>query len=193
MSNPYPDRFADLLTRVADDGCVLDCGSGPRVHPDKRVVSFDQFPHDGVTPGDIADLPYVDDTFDLILSQAVLEHVRDPERCMAEMVRVLKPGGHLYIELPFIQPFHAAPDHFRNYTLPGLRLLCRDLIEVDSSAWGGLSLSVEWIGRGAGAPQSLGSSRWKRLLTDLRTVDASMTQQQIETVAYAVCGTFRKP
>lgn len=45
-------------------------------------------------------IPYADNTFDTILSHEVLEHVLDDQQAMQEMVRVLKPGGHLVIFVP---------------------------------------------------------------------------------------------
>lgn len=38
-------------------------------------------------------LPFKENTFDFVFSHSVLEHVADPERCLEEMIRVLKPGG----------------------------------------------------------------------------------------------------
>ena len=45
--------------------------------------------------GDVQDLPYEDGRFDLVMAAHVLEHLVDPHRALAEMVRVLKPGGVL--------------------------------------------------------------------------------------------------
>lgn len=45
-------------------------------------------------------VPYPTNTFDTILSHEVLEHVRDDRLAVQEMVRVLKPGGHLVIFAP---------------------------------------------------------------------------------------------
>ena len=45
---------------------------------------------------DAAELPFEDETFDLVLGHAVLHHLPDLERCFAEFLRVLKPGGTLF-------------------------------------------------------------------------------------------------
>jgi SAM-dependent methyltransferase len=45
-------------------------------------------------------LPYPAETFDLILSHEVLEHVRDDRRAVEEIVRALKPGGRLVLFVP---------------------------------------------------------------------------------------------
>ena len=43
---------------------------------------------------DAAKLPFADDRFEVVLSFAVLHHVGDSRRAVAEAVRVLRPGGH---------------------------------------------------------------------------------------------------
>jgi SAM-dependent methyltransferase len=46
-----------------------------------------------VCPATIEDAPFEDSSFDLVISQAVLEHVRSPAKAVAEIARVLRPGG----------------------------------------------------------------------------------------------------
>lgn len=46
---------------------------------------------------DVMSLPYEDQSFDLVMAAHVLEHLPDPQRALAEMVRVLKPGGMVFI------------------------------------------------------------------------------------------------
>lgn len=98
---------------------VLDCGVGTgalacalaRVLPDPfRLDAIDispgmldlagaRFRDLGIAAtlrqGDVCRLPYDDATFDLVLTGHVLEHLADPRAALAEMVRVLKPGGRL--------------------------------------------------------------------------------------------------
>lgn len=192
MSNPYPGTFIDLVNQMPPDGKALDCGSGPRHYPDDRVVSLDGWPNPFVdVVSDIADMPFDDDHFDLILSQAVLEHVKNPHACAQEMTRVLKPGGLIYIEVAFMQPFHAVPDHYFNVTPSGLDLLFGGLEKVQSGVFQGLSYTVEWMGREAGADKVLGE-RWDRIVAELEEVDAAMSPEQFKRVAGAACGIWRK-
>lgn len=54
----------------------------------------------GIVCGAAEHLPYPADTFDLVLSHEVLEHVRDDRRSAAEIIRVLRPGGRLVLFVP---------------------------------------------------------------------------------------------
>jgi ubiquinone/menaquinone biosynthesis C-methylase UbiE len=68
-------------------------------------------------------IPRDDETFDAIVCNAVLEHVRNPDEVLDEFRRVLKRGGHLYLCVPFMQPEHLDPTDFQRYTKDGLRAL----------------------------------------------------------------------
>jgi SAM-dependent methyltransferase len=48
-------------------------------------------------------LPYVDDTFDLICSSWVLEHLAEPQRAFVEVARALRPGGHFIFLTPNVR------------------------------------------------------------------------------------------
>jgi ubiquinone/menaquinone biosynthesis C-methylase UbiE len=57
---------------------------------------------------------------DAVVSLSVFEHLPDPFAMAAEIRRVLKPGGTVWIETAFMQPLHADPGHYFNMTLQGL-------------------------------------------------------------------------
>src|SRR6185436_4143384 len=76
--------------------------------------------------GPIESMPFEDASFDSALCNAVLEHIIDPERAMAELARVVRKGGHLVITVPFLQPYHPCPGDYRRYTADGLAQLGRN-------------------------------------------------------------------
>lgn len=90
------------------------------------------------------DLPFADESFDGVIAQAVLEHVLDPYRCVAEMHRVLKPGGIIYAETPFMQQVHMGKYDFTRFTDLGHRRLFRAFDEVSSGIAGGPGMALAW-------------------------------------------------
>lgn len=90
------------------------------------------------------DLPFIDGAFDAVVTTAVLEHVLYPERVAAEIARVLKTGGLLYSELPFMQQVHEGAYDFTRYTLSGHRRLFNAFQEIGSGMVAGPSTALVW-------------------------------------------------
>lgn len=53
---------------------------------------------------DIHEIPFPENSFDVILCNHVLEHVNDDIKAMMEINRVLKPGGYALMQIPFFSP-----------------------------------------------------------------------------------------
>ena len=81
---------------------------------------------------DAHDIPLADGSVDAVIVQAVLEHVLNPQRCVAEIWRVLAPRGVVYAEVPFMQPVHGAAYDFTRYSHLGLLYLFRQFDEIES-------------------------------------------------------------
>jgi SAM-dependent methyltransferase len=67
-------------------------------------------------------LPLQDESVDHALLLDVLEHLPDPQCCLAEIQRVLKAKGTLTIQVPFLYPIHDAPLDFHRWTRHGLQI-----------------------------------------------------------------------
>jgi SAM-dependent methyltransferase len=81
------------------------------VHPGARAV-------DHVGPAH--DLPVPDEAYEAVLCTQVLEHVPNPDAVIAELYRVLRPGGRLYLTVPLAWELHEMPFDFYRYTPHGL-------------------------------------------------------------------------
>jgi ubiquinone/menaquinone biosynthesis C-methylase UbiE len=177
--NPYPEKFEALLCAVPKDGLILDCGCGDRSHPDPRVVNFEYslFPGPDVF-GDGHRLPFKDDSFDLILSQAVVEHLYDPFAAVQEIWRVLKPGGVVYCESAFMQPLHAVPYHFFNTTVWGIERLFKDFEIHEVGSEGALSDTLSWLYRLTKLREKGFSEKVDQLLTISKELDSEITREE---------------
>ena len=104
---------------------ILEIGSGIRkIHP--NVVNLDIGVFENVdVVGDGHHLPFLDNSFDGVVIEVVLEHIRDPERVVSEIHRVLKRDGYVYSVIPFIHPYHGYPGDYRRFSIEGVGLLFR--------------------------------------------------------------------
>lgn len=145
-ANPLPARFLSLLADLGADALVLDCGGGRRHVDDPRYYNFEydlsRYPD---VLGDAHELPFQCDAFDLVLSQAVMEHMRNPFEASREIVRITRPGGLIYVESAFMQPAHCRPIHFFNTTIWGLMELFKETEILDQGHFGGLADLNRWI------------------------------------------------
>lgn len=127
----YDSQILQLVDEFAD-GLILDCGAGRRPVYYSNVVNYEIVDYDTTDVLGVGEhLPFRDNTFDSVLSLAVLEHVRDPMQCANEIARVLKPGGKLLCQMPFLQPLHGYPHHYFNATHQGLRRLFEDSLQIE--------------------------------------------------------------
>jgi SAM-dependent methyltransferase len=130
--NGYDAAVGNMIARRRG-GLLLDCGAGRRDTYYRDVVNFEIVDYDTTDVLGVGEhLPFVDGTFDAVISVAVLEHTRDPIRCAQEISRVLKPGGELFCSIPFLQPLHGYPHHYFNATSQGIRRLFEDALDVQS-------------------------------------------------------------
>jgi len=154
-------RILELAHGLADQPKVLVVGGGSKgegtnaLYEDAgvRLISFDIY-GSGLTQfiADAHQIPLSDGSVDAVWIQAVLEHVLDPWRVVGEIHRVLKPGGIVYAETPFLQQVHEGAYDFTRFTESGHRWLFREFEEIDSGVVLGaasqLLWSIEHVARG---------------------------------------------
>lgn len=112
-------------------------------------------PHSGTVDifGDAMNLPIVSNSVDLLITSSVIEHLSNPEIAVHEIYRILKPGGKVYAEIPFIAAFHMEPWDFQRYTIAGIeQLFARHHFEMEKkgissgpfNAWALLTRDFFW-------------------------------------------------
>lgn len=127
-------------------GGELGDGIGELLDSDRvEAVETDIYPGSRVQLlCDAHHLPFADRSFDVVVVQAVLEHVFDPPRVAAETHRVLAPQGLVYSEIPFMQQVHEGPYDITRYTELGHRRLFRMFDELDRGPVGGPGMALAW-------------------------------------------------
>lgn len=81
--------------------------------------------------GDAIALPFIDNQFDGIIAQATLQYTKVPALVVKEIHRVLKPGGYVYIEAPFFEPFYPNHNDKYRFTKTGLQTLFEEFQEIE--------------------------------------------------------------
>lgn len=126
----YPAPVLQLIEE-SSSGLILDCGAGLRKTLFDQVINFEPVPYPSTDVQGIAEaLPFAENSFDAVVSLSVLEHVKDPKTAASEMVRVLKPGGIIHLEVPFLIQEHGYPHHYYNMTAQGLANLVTEGCEI---------------------------------------------------------------
>ena len=88
---------------------------------------------------DICSLNIEDDSFDLVCCDQVLEHVKEPQKAMDELARVLKPGGKMVVTTCFMNMRHGAPSDYWRFTVEALLYMAENtgfLKEIKASSSG---------------------------------------------------------
>jgi SAM-dependent methyltransferase len=114
---------ADLAAASAHfTGRVLDVGGARQRGAFRRpagarwvVADIERALRPDVT-ADVQALPFRAAAFDAVKATELLEHVPDVAAALAEVRRVLKPGGHAVITAPFLERLHGDPGDFSRYT-----------------------------------------------------------------------------
>jgi len=146
--------FKEKITKVfLEKKTIIDIGGGLRIDSE-RNNRFDKTrewilpyiekvdykimdPVDTYSPdivGDIHEMPFENNSIDALVCIAVLEHVQNPIKACEEMYRVLKPGGYLFLYVPFLYYYHAEKGYYGDYwrfTPDSLNYICKDFSQIE--------------------------------------------------------------
>lgn len=123
---------AQFAALVPNGALVLDAGAGPAPYKELfRHAHYESADFEKVDKTyaattyvcDLRSIPVEDCRFDFIIFNQVMEHVPEPKLVLAELYRVLKPGGKMIYTGPLFYEEHEIPYDFYRYTQFGLRYL----------------------------------------------------------------------
>ena len=155
---PYRRVRAVLSSRAENArGIMLDLGCGMKPYEAifapfvRKHIGLDYSPTSGYRGnradvwGDAGAIPLQDASVDTVLTISLLEHVVDPDAVIAEISRILRPGGTVIATAPFMFPVHAQADYFR-FTAAGWAVLVRrhglTVVEQPPLTGSGLTLAI---------------------------------------------------
>jgi len=120
------NRIPNLINSMALDDFMVNIGAGNTDYS-PQLINFDIEKTANVDVlADGRRLPVKSGSVSLVISQAVLEHAPDTNTNIAEIERIIKPGGLLYLEVPFMQTYHAHPHDYYRFTHQGLKSFLQD-------------------------------------------------------------------
>jgi SAM-dependent methyltransferase len=126
------------------DGIILDIGGG--LGPYREYLSASRYISMEINPslrphivGSASELPVRTNAIDSALCNEVLEHLPEPAAAVREIYRVLRPGGRVYVTVPFLWCLHYEPHDYYRFTGHALR----NMLETE----GFTILRLEPVGR----------------------------------------------
>jgi len=95
-----------------------------------RSLSYPQY--------DLCQAPFAREFCDLLILEQVLEHVRRPHQALVNARAMLRPGGRILVNTPFLLKYHPCPVDLYRWTEEGLRALLEDsgFTTVRTGSWG---------------------------------------------------------
>jgi len=144
------DLYVDLKKEAENtSGIVLDVGCGEKPYK-SWFLSIDQYIGIDISNNQYVDYkiekgkpwPIDNDSINVVFCSQVFEHVNDLPLIMAEINRVLKPGGAIIASVPFIYYEHGAPNDYWRFSKFGLLELFKDYDVKKVKLQGGVGSTI---------------------------------------------------
>lgn len=140
-----PIELKEFAAGLPDNGLVLDAGAGSQtyasifsrqIYESADFEQVDKYYKPSTYVCDLSKIPVEDNRFDAVVFTQVLEHLPEPQAVLAELNRVLKPGGRMFLSAPLFYQEHEQPYDFYRYTQFGLKyMLERNGFKILEMRW----------------------------------------------------------
>lgn len=104
--------------------------------PGARIICTDVRPGPDIDiVADAQHMPQIpSESADCVFLVSVLQHIPSPQKAIDEVFRVLRPGGVVYVNVPFLFFYHRDPEDFNRFSVPGLECLCSRFDRISSGS-----------------------------------------------------------
>jgi SAM-dependent methyltransferase len=151
-SKKVRNTLHEILALQNSSNFILNIGSGTdRIAPNIKNLDIIKGPSVDYV-GSAENIPLDDEVVDLVITQEAFEHIKNPVKAINECFRVLKKGGFIYFQVPFIIGYHPGPTDFIRFTKEGVEDFLRNAgfsikkIEISvGGATGYYRISVEFF------------------------------------------------
>lgn len=124
-------HIGDLSQAITGKTLDVGCGSKPYeyLYNTSEYIGLEYYSGTGKKKKSVDffydghEFPFGNNIFDSLVSNQVFEHVFNPEEFLSEIWRVLKPGGHLLMTMPFVWDEHEQPNDFARYSSFGIQAM----------------------------------------------------------------------
>lgn len=142
----YKNKLKNILFEYDENKVIINFGSGPKkLMMRDDIINIDMFNFNNVDIVSDSLSIIKDNSVDLIVSLAVLEHVPNANQMIEEMHRCLKSDGQILIYIPFLQPFHSAPNDFYRWTREGCTQLLKEFRVLENGVGAGPTSAFLWV------------------------------------------------
>ncbi|OGE80355.1 MAG: hypothetical protein A2826_02775 [Candidatus Doudnabacteria bacterium RIFCSPHIGHO2_01_FULL_43_23] len=148
--------FVEKLRLISQRKKILDAGSSTpwrkEMAPYKKWFAHAEYETLDLDPAsevtyraDIQEMPLPNESYDAVICKAVLHIIPSPAQAVAEIHRVLKPGGLVLAYVPYIYPYHGQKgvclDYWR-FSKDGIRELFKNFHSLEVSPADGYFVTI---------------------------------------------------
>lgn len=128
------DFVKTIVDEIPVGAYILDAGAGQcqykKLFPSQQYFAIDAAVGEEAWDysqldmvGDLCNVPVKNNSFHIVLSTQVLEHVKEPQSLILETFRILHPGGSIYLSAPQSEGVHQEPHDYFRFTRYGMQHL----------------------------------------------------------------------